>query len=166
MQQSKAWKSCLAYTEWYVSTTLAFWALNEGKLNLCCQFGFQRCISVFPHDQQSKGESSPVYTDLCCKDWLTTDRQITLLKSWQQATGKTALERKSEQAGVIYTGRIHRLSLLQEEREEEGGKSNVQICIFIQGISIAEQGSRLEIQLSFHLHMPSPHKCSCCHLTG
>lgn len=68
--------------------------------------------------------------------------------------------------GGSYLHRIHWLSRLQEEREEEGGKSNAQRSIFIQGLSIAEQGSRLEIQLSFHLHMPSPHKCSCQHLTG
>lgn len=67
---------------------LAFRAFNEGKLNLCCQFGFQRCISVFPHDQRSKGESSAVYTDPCCKDWLTTDRQIRFWSPDSRPQGK------------------------------------------------------------------------------
>lgn len=146
---------------------LGFWAFNESKLNLRRQSKFQRCISIFPHDQQSKGETSAVYMDPGCKDWLTTDLQIRFWSPESRPQGKQHWrESLNRLAGVIYTGRIHHLSLLQEEREEEGGKSNAQRSIFIRGISIAEQSVRLEILLSFHLHMPSPHKCSCRHSTG
>lgn len=138
-----------------VCLNYAGWAFNKGKLNICCQFGFQRCISVFPHDQQSKGESSAVYTDPCCEDWLTTDRQIHFWspdsrpqrkQHWRESLNRLELSRQ------VGSSASHCCKKRGRRKVGRAMYRNVSLS----KISIAEQGGRLEIQLSFHLHMPSP----------